>query len=175
MELDKATILEQIFHKVVDMVKYAETKNALLLTFETGLAYFLFVNAQKPLSFQDPVVWIGIPVFLSIFITLISFVPNLRRNKGDFGKNILFYGDIANTDKDDYLRIIDTKLETPNMYYKDLSNQIIQNSNIAKKKFCFFKISIAVLLVIPIIVIIINWIINSINLIIKKIKDSELL
>ena len=50
MIMDKSAELDRTLNRVMDMLKFAEAKNAILLTFEAGIFYALFTELPEVLS-----------------------------------------------------------------------------------------------------------------------------
>jgi uncharacterized protein with PQ loop repeat len=105
-------VLSANLARVMDMLKFAETKNAALLTFSSAwvIALFTFLTSDKITSeVVKTCAAAGLPLFLlAVIITLFTFIPQTVLNKF-FGKktklrkkkqssavshnNLLFFGD----------------------------------------------------------------------------------
>jgi hypothetical protein len=174
--IDEITNTEKyILGLVNDWLKFAESKNALLLTADTaiilGISSFMIDNIKviKPL-------WLGI-LDLSLFglaaiICLMSLLPSINligHPKSQLlrpGSNIFFFGDLANYSSKELVKAL--RIYTgignnkTNKFDEDLAEQIIVNSIIAKKKFRFFNICIFINLI-AIIAIIVSFVLFSLQ------------
>jgi len=149
--MDKSAELDRTLNRVMDMLKFAEAKNAILLTFEAGIFYALFTELPEVLSEKPLLALFGLPLYLSMLILLISFVPNLNKNISKKNeKNLQFFGDIASLEYDKYKSNVDKMFNKPDLLFEDLLCQIHHNSKITRKKFQAFKQAICVLFVIPV-------------------------
>lgn len=151
--MDKLTELDRTLNRVMDMLKYAETKNAILLTFEAGLLYAIMTTYSSQISNNPWLLLFGLSVYTSMLLLLISFIPNLlKTNNSKNEKNIQFYGDIASMNVEEFKNLYDTKFVDLDEFYEDLQCQIHYNSKIANKKFKYFRYAINVLFVLPLLV-----------------------
>lgn len=152
MSIDKSNELDRTLNHVMDMLKYAEAKNTILLTFEAGMLYGTLSAFSECISENFWYLLFGSSLYLSIFILLVSFIPNLlKTNNRTLSKNIQYFGDIADLNFADYTELYDKKLINNDEFYEDLLCQIHYNSKIAVKKFRTFKLAVCVLFVLPVV------------------------
>lgn len=152
--------LGQIFSNVNDWLKYAETKNGILLSLNgAGILGIFSMLKDVPEPFKSVLLWCLIPALCcSLFVSLISFLPitdRLFKKKYDLSDtklentNLFFYGDIRKLSVEVYLAFFyqSYQKDEPEVYVKpelDLANQILNNSEITYKKLVLFKISVSV-------------------------------
>ncbi len=163
--------LKEIFGYINDWLKFAEAKNAAMLTLGVGTLFGLSNYADKISKWTHTV--LIIILLLSVMSALLSFYPNLSNSKIDritilftsiaklgdkqsiSGSNIkLFYSDIANKYEVDgskeleYIKEIysdyynENKLSITNKLEIDYAKEIIINSKITVNKYVFFKASL---------------------------------
>lgn len=142
------------YKKVIDWVKYAETKNAALVALNGA---FLFGVLNIIISEKLQNYWANIYAYLliilfltSLVISLISFIPRLNapwlkinEQKGD-NDNIIYFGHIAKYTPSQYLRLIDEKLDLSDYSTSEASiysNQIVINSQVTLIKLKQFEIA----------------------------------
>lgn len=173
--------LLKIFQIVIDWVKYAEAKNAVLLGFcgagITAIITYLSTASKilNSLSIALPISLLNL-CFCALFCA-ISFLPRINlehliwlRGKPSISRkrvssnldNLYYYGHLLKYKDEELLEAFNqlyfvNKINKPyNKEYLDLANQIIINSEIAFLKFKMFTFSlwflIASILIIPIIV-----------------------
>jgi Family of unknown function (DUF5706) len=145
-------LLTSSFQRSIDFVKFAETKNAALLTFSSAwiLALVMLLNKEPPISpafFQ--VVVFAVPTFaLAALLCMVSFLPrdNLDRffKAKDGAKSLLFFRDVAALDIGAFREriqsryLVEGERYLSDHYLDDLAVQIAVNSKIATWKFrCF--------------------------------------
>lgn len=159
MSKEQNELLERILAaslaRSVDFVKFAEAKNAALLTFcsawSLAMVALLLKGEPKPLPF-DLGVTLHIALILLVIaavITISSFLP--RINLSAFNRaherklNLLFFGDIAKLSLEEFHSRVKTRYLPPgeapfsSEYLSDLCEQITVNSKIASRKFTQFK------------------------------------
>lgn len=169
------TELKYILTIVNDLLKFAETKNGVIISFNSALIFGLFKLFENQFCllpcwflcfYKISIIILG----LSILSSLIAFIPkitNFRISKNtelDEKMNSIYFKDLAliasNKKYNEYHRILLNKLEIDNEkfspYIHDLINQISNNSRITLKKFKCFNISILFTLISIIILITIN-------------------
>jgi hypothetical protein len=147
-------ILSSTLSRVLDLLKFAEAKNAALLTFSSAwvIATINLFAGDRTLPYGLATA-LGIALILFILAALIavwSFLPKLEL---DFfhrdplrAKNLLYFGDIAMFDaiafrtrvRERYISA-DGSPATEN-YLDDLAIQVAVNSKIVKGKFVVFNI-----------------------------------
>ena len=147
-------LLTALLDRVLDMLKFAEAKNAALLAFASawivGIVELLSSDKPIPLGY-DYVTLAALPLFIvAATISLASFLPELQTTtftgapKGRLN-NLLFFGDIAGMTVDGFKSDIraayypngDALTDT---YLVDLETQISINSKITKRKHRMFNI-----------------------------------
>jgi len=145
--------LVKIFTNVNDWVKFAESKNLMLITFNA--ASIFGVAKLYDLTYPTDMEWVKsylfVPIILLVFssvVCLISYVPRVKMLKGgEFASktdsNIWFYETLKNKSGIDIIQQVYDSTETDfSVYEKDLAEQIIQNSKIASKKYSYFTIAV---------------------------------
>lgn len=138
-------ILKDTLSRTVDWLKFAETKNAALLTFCSA-----WLLAMGGLAFSGreignhTEVALGVSALLLVFAivcairSLVPRIPTFSAIAPTHRFNTLFYGDIADLDKQ-YFNHTKYLYSTPANYQRDLCDQIVVNSKIARDKFRMFK------------------------------------
>lgn len=159
MELqERIDFLSSLLNRVDSWLRYAETKNGVLLTLSAGVMALVlrkgFSNAECIAAYI--ILYIGIfLIFISICMLISSFVPKLQPIQNLFisidGKegqkkdilNILYFADIAGCSKEQFKKEITETLypsgQDPTRIEKDLIDQIHINASIATKKFLIFS------------------------------------
>jgi hypothetical protein len=155
------------FSLVNDWLKFAEAKNAVLVTLSGAAVFGLlgYTSSAQNLSLIWKIgIFAGIALqVIACLISLASFLPKIKRSKIlGAGKescltnndNLLFYGDLCKyTSKklvDAIARLYFEDENYPKSQYKahlDIADQIIINSKIAVSKFRLFKIALGVAVV----------------------------
>ncbi|KAA2215750.1 Pycsar system effector family protein [Maribacter flavus] len=144
--------LELIFKNVNDWLKFAETKNAMLLGFN-GVVFFgilkLFIWQSFPdvLSLKIYLVSAMIMLSVSSLGALLSFVPNLKilRPSFDFKKendNFLYFDVLRCKTANDIINRYRNENEKIEDYHKHLAEQIITNATITKRKYDYFTLAL---------------------------------
>jgi hypothetical protein len=150
MNINKTAELDLTLNRIMDMLKFAEAKNAILLTFETGILY-LIIDLYKDMMFNNP--WkliFTLPIVISIIILLISFVPNLLKTHSNESQvNLQFFGDIATLDYKKYNELLNERIINYDAFIDDLMCQIHYNAKITNKKFKAFKYAVSIFLILP--------------------------
>jgi hypothetical protein len=131
--------IEKVYVNVVDMVRFAEAKNGILLT--VNIAMFIEIakygleqitSSQKIFSI---ITWLAL--LCSIGVLFVSFLPKLSSNKK---YNPLYFGSIITSCDEDYKkRMKSSSSEELHDYYCE---QIHINAAIAKRKFIQFKVAL---------------------------------
>ena len=148
--------LWNIFTNVNEWLKFAESKNSILLAADTGLGigiYQLFLSRRESVfSWERICVSMVVTLLLAgSVICLFSFLPNVKipwlttiqRPSDD--DNVLFYGDIAKYAPERYLRLLYERVGMEwkdNAIEKDLAAEIIINSRIALRKYRLFGVAL---------------------------------
>ena len=139
--------LKCIFGNVNDWLKYAETKHAGLIVFNSALIIGILSTFKG-----IPEIYLKIPTVIGVGLMSFSIVCSiysqfpvtsnaLRNTKGVLNPNIYFFGDLANVTLDDF--IVEFKKSytsfVPDSLDKNLINQILINARITDSKFKLFK------------------------------------
>jgi hypothetical protein len=137
--------------RVVDLIKFAETKNAALLTFSAfwilALINLLASGRAMPDGFPEAFL-LALPVFaISAFVCVLAFLPKIdlqhRHIANESYKNLLFFSDIAQVALADYeeaarARYFPTPGAPAPAYLRDLAREVAVNARIADRKFRLF-------------------------------------
>jgi hypothetical protein len=144
-------ILSANLARVVDLIKFAETKNAALLTFSAfwilALINLLASGRALPDGFAGAFL-IALPVFaISAFVCVLAFLPKIdiqhRHIANESYKNLLFFSDIAQVALADYEAAARSRYfpesgasgATPGpTYIRDLAREVAVNARIADRK-----------------------------------------
>lgn len=144
--------LELIFENVNNWLRFAEAKNAMLLGFN-GVVFFGIVRLLTSSSLNDVdilklyfIIALVCLVFSS-FITLLSFVPNLKILKPSFDfkqdvDNYLYFDVLRSKTKEDIIERYNTQNEPVTDYHNHLAEQIITNANTTKRKYDYFTLAL---------------------------------
>ena len=140
--------------RAIDFVKFAETKNDALLTFESAWILASATLAIQPVARATPqILWgliFGTPCFiLAAILAALSFLPRINLDAllgkaADGQPNLLFFGDLAKVAPksvhDALIRRYATLGEPilNGVYFTDLGCQIGVNSGIARRKYHMF-------------------------------------
>jgi hypothetical protein len=150
--LEKA--LPGTLSRTVDFLKFAETKNAALLTFASAwlLALANVLASDRALS---PPIRVAVAVSLFFFasaalVALYSFLPKLKLNvfhrDPSRAKSLLYFGDVAEFEATAYSKRIreryaaDPKQTISDEYLDDLAVQVLATSQITLRKFQIFNV-----------------------------------
>lgn len=170
--------LTALLGRVLDMLRFAEAKNAALLAFSSAwiVGIVNLISTDKPLApGYHQVCLAALPLFiLAGTIAIASLLPKLSTSifTGDpegAHQNLLYFGDIAGITVDGFKMDIraayfpeEDNKPTPS-YLDDLASQISINSKIARRKYRMFNLGAAcalialVLFAVPIVGIALNW------------------
>lgn len=140
--------------RVLDLLKFAEAKNAALLAFASawivGLVNLLSSGRVLPPGYLTAAT-VALPLFVIAACTaLISLLPKLQTrfvtdDSASVGRNLLFFGDVADLPlaqlktaiREDHFPAEDA---APNAtYLHDMEVQISINAKIARRKYRLFK------------------------------------
>lgn len=158
--------------RVIDLVKFAETKNAALLAYSSAWTVAI-ANLMSKGDQPSPVIAPALPVAAALFvisalIALYSILPKVdlssffhHEQRASRQPNLLFFGDISGVKiadfpqklRDSYFALDERSITDD--YVNDLSCQIHVNSTIASRKYALFKrgawvaLSAMAILVIP--------------------------
>ncbi|MBZ6078817.1 hypothetical protein [Microvirga puerhi] len=176
MNKDQDSSLEKVLTanlgRIIDMLKFAETKNAALLTFSSAwvIALFTFITSDKVVSEAVKTsASAGLPFFLlAVIITLFSFVPQTvlikffgKQSKGipkkhkatATHKNLMFFGDLKAISPESAARELRGRYVPPENraisdgFVSDISVQTVVISTIVERKFRLFDWAISSVIV----------------------------
>jgi hypothetical protein len=147
-------LLSTSLQRTIDFVKFAEAKNAALLTFCSGwivaLVSLLTKDKGLPQEYQNFML-AALPLFsISALLCITSFLPvSLTRfyRDADGAKSLLYFKDIASFKAKEFRdRVRERYLpvggdDISKHYLDDLAIQIAVNSAIATRKFSTFNIA----------------------------------
>jgi hypothetical protein len=140
--------------RVFDLVRFAETKNAALLTFASAwiLAMLNLLSSGRtlPTGFE-PALLAALPLFaLAAFACVLSFLPKIDIGRRDpvagQHKNLLFFLDIATLPLPAYEAAArarywpDPGNAASQAYLSDLAREVAVNSRIVARKFRLFNL-----------------------------------
>lgn len=147
-------LLTALLGRVLDMLRFAEAKNAALLAFASAwiVAIVNLLSSGKPIPPSYYYVTLtALPLFvLAATFAIASLLPKLQTSaftgdpKGLF-QNLLFFGDIANITVEGFRTDIraayrQTRDAPTDAYLSDLEAQISINSKITRRKHVMFNI-----------------------------------
>jgi hypothetical protein len=175
--------LKEIFKNVNDWLKFAETKNAMLLAFNSALLVGVFKVFSDDDSLKNLLTIVGpyyhyifpVLIIISIIFLLLSFLPQTKMIKLSSASkpekiNILFYGHLESLSTNELLKELGSEdpERAPDME-RAYAQQIIINAGITARKFDTFKFAgwitiSALLLVVPAIILFGNYIKNRIGI-----------
>jgi hypothetical protein len=146
--------LASTLSRTVDFLKFAETKNAALLTFASAwLLALANLIAGDRISDRGSRIAIAVAILLfavAALTALFSFLPKL--NLANFfrdpssNKSLLYFNDIAAFEPTAYLQRFreryanDPEQSISDAYLHDLAVQVSANSSITRRKFLIFNI-----------------------------------
>lgn len=174
-------VLTTTLARVLDFLKFAEAKNAALLTFSSAwiIGSINFLNGSRAIGENWVVSFtIALPLFvISGVISLISFLPRtklMRFHKDpEQSRALLYFGDAALFETSSYRDRIRERYHPPEgetatrNYLDDLSVQIAVNSQITKRKLTMFNCAAFVVLaaiatlIVPALVPIIDYVVDK--------------
>ncbi|MCI9865249.1 hypothetical protein RHIZ_04745 [Rhizobium skierniewicense] len=138
--------------RMIDFVKFAETKNAALLTFSSvwiGALINLLKSAEAlPFNYGNALVVALILLFLAAATCLISLLPRFLKHfykREDDRKNLLYFGDIKESGAKDYPLMAEKEYRPQDgdsasqTYLHDLAVQTAIHASIAHRKFKLFN------------------------------------
>ncbi|KTQ98260.1 hypothetical protein NS226_01590 [Aureimonas ureilytica] len=136
--------------RTIDLVKFAETKNAALLTFCSvwigAIIGLLRAPDRLPMNYDKAFLWVLPILFFAALVSLMSFLPRFLHHHHETRegrKNLLFFGDVAALRGEYVDRVRDRYYPAEGSsctedYLEDLSVQISVQSQIALRKFKAF-------------------------------------
>lgn len=148
-------LLSASLARTVDWLKFAEAKNAALLTFSSAwvlgsISVLARFKDDLPPHFAPALKLDAILFGIAAIIAVLAILPKLKLS--DFvgttapsGKNLLYFGDVASLDSEvfkervrkAYMPAADTS--TTDAYLDDMAAQVAINSQIATRKFKLFE------------------------------------
>jgi hypothetical protein len=152
--------LSATLSRTIDFLKFAETKNAALLTFASAwlLALINLLSSDR-IAHHGPRTAIAASLFLfalAALVALCSFLPKLKLSAlhGDpeRQRSLLYFGDISEFDAATYASRFseryagDPEKVISDDYLKDLAVQVSANSSITLRKFILFNIGAALVM-----------------------------
>ena len=152
-EVNKEERLLKVLNNVNDWLKFAESKNAMLIAFNAasifGAAQLSALDSVKKSELLiNYIIIVVIILVFSTVVSMLSFVPRIKILKGGLYapskvRNRLFYEYLKGQNE---VQIIQQVCETTEGTFKefeiDIANQIQQNASIASKKFSYFTIAV---------------------------------
>ncbi|UGX92936.1 DUF5706 domain-containing protein [Bradyrhizobium barranii subsp. barranii] len=143
--------------RAIDFIKFAETKNAALLTFASAwlvaLSNLLVGDRALDRGPRTALIIALLLLAVAAIIALRSFLPKLAlstlHRDPDRSKNLLYFGDIAKFEPSAYARRIreryaaDPEQTVSDDYLDDLAVQVAANSRIALRKFKTFDVGVS--------------------------------
>lgn len=154
-------LLREILNNVNTWLTFAEAKNAAIITFDFAMIAFvgnIDFSKENIIIFTILIVVIIVGMIISLGIALLSFMPQVNKNKFEFQNdiengNLIYYGDIAKYNDIEYIKNLCKQYFGKNIDINeikkieiDYSNEIICNAKIACKKYKFFKCSLIITL-----------------------------
>ncbi len=140
--------------------KFAETKNASMIVFTSALFVGILANVDaiksliifdtsrfpvfKDNSYKAFIIIFLFTLIISFIISIISFLPKIGQKSVERGKtrNLLFFDEnITFTSSEELEEYYSNKYKNKELFNKDIANQILNLSKIAKSKYVFFKVS----------------------------------
>ena len=141
--------------RIFELIKFAETKNAALLTF---CSFWVMANINilssgrtLPQGYETAIM-VAIPCFATAALCCITaFLPKIdiqhrtKHSSGQPFKNLLFFSDIAEVALADYeeaarSRYFPTGSAPAPAYLRDLAREVAVNARIAERKFGLFHL-----------------------------------
>jgi len=154
--------LENMYQKVMELEKFAEAKNSILLTF-IGVILVLLYDIFGLNFYGTLYILFGLPLFIALLLIMISFLP-YRDPKDDKNKHKVAYQDQDNIMSirllstiiyaDPYLLLAigNNPEQSIDQYQIQLMNSMLFNARITQRKFVLFRYAISTLFVIPLFV-----------------------
>lgn len=154
-------VLSATLARVIDFLKFSETKNAALLTFASAWTFAsinLLTGDHAPAGILGRAFWLALILFsAAAVVAIVSFLPKLNlhalHRDPTQPNSLLYFGHIAEFDteafrpriKERYLAEGDQAITDE--YLDDLIVQISANSKIARRKFVMFNVGAALVLI----------------------------
>lgn len=146
--------LNTVLRYVNEWLRFAEAKNAALLTLSAGLVFTLIRNMPESGrgNWEWAYITAGILFFVCAICCLISFIPQIKipwlssQRKPSSDDNLCFYGHISAYSPENLLKElsdgVENRQERPNRIEMDLAGQAVINSRIAVRKFGLFTFAV---------------------------------
>lgn len=160
--------IDNQLERTVEWVKYAETKNGILLTLLSALLFAFFQQDKIPITTKSGILF-SVTLFIEIIILVYSFVPILdtvtknkrwlkykrkkyreKRRNGNMEApkkwnpnsiNLHYFGNMVHLSCEHFMYAIRVSYGNQNnKYFIDVCNRIKVNSDIAYRKFQIFRI-----------------------------------
>lgn len=145
-------ILSAHHGRMIDLVKFAETKNAALLTFTSvwigSIIGFMRAQTALPMGYDRAFMLVLPLLCIAALLSLKSFLPRLlhhHHKDEEAAKNLLYFGDIAKMEPRHYGHRLRECYYPPDnrsfteRYLDDLTIQISVQAQIADRKFRAFN------------------------------------
>ena len=149
--------LEKTLERVNDWLKFAESKNAVIIALNAA-AVFGLVSTYPDMLGRGNVLgilgmWFIAMSSLSTIVSLFSFLPQLggdigtnKRTVGSGSLNLIYFGTIASLDPDEYLlhlsRALGIDVGSSSDLDRQYAQQIVVNSRIAVAKYRMFTAAV---------------------------------
>lgn len=145
------TIIENLYSDVKEWLKFAESKNAALLTFNTAV-FFGIVRYTGALLQGLPISCILLLLTLSIGVNLYSFLPrklkDIQGNEYEHGcMNLLYYSELAKLNSNSIRTLLAKRYYNQTIddpYFKDLTTQIHSLSKLTERKNSLFILGLII-------------------------------
>lgn len=147
--------LQAILALVVDMVKFAEAKNAGILAVNGGATVGILALFHSDKAPTGGAWWylamVCFGCLSSAFAALVSLVPNthlpwLKHHAPRAGSSKVFFGHVQHYSASRYLADLSVAVDTQRASFLplelDYAGQIIRNAQIASRKFTYFRYAI---------------------------------
>ncbi len=165
--------LENLYQKVMEIEKFAEAKNSILLTFIAAILVLLY-DLFGSQFYSWPNFLYGLPIFAALGAIILSFLPYKDNKKSPDKKKIPFSKGMNLFNVKDLAKLsyVDKQLfslmnanSNPNHddYQQHLLEGVLYNARITKRKLLLFSWSIQFLFVFPALFNGISFIINCIK------------
>jgi hypothetical protein len=156
-----ADILSALLASVVDSLKFAEAKNAALLTFAAAWTFAsinMLLGGRAAGGIVGAAFWLMLVLFAAVaVVAVVSFLPkrNLRAINRDptQSQNLLYFEHIAEFDTAGFLKRVRDRYLAQNdqsvtdQYLEDLVVQISANSKITRRKLIMFNVGAVLVLI----------------------------
>lgn len=148
--------LNIIFDNVNEWLKFAESKNAVIIGLNGAAIFSLISTFSCMFSLKGWLSTSGILVvlllLLSTTVSLLSFIPNLKMmrlpsiNSNNAPVNIIYFGSIAILEHDEFIMkvagLMKVSMDSVSDLDRQYAKQIVNNSRIALLKYRFFTLAV---------------------------------